>query len=69
MRHIPINQAAAEVLRGLQQRRGHVKFQMYGDGDGHVKDSSNAWEEVRMMVALVIPKFKRRRFHVTGKPG
>jgi site-specific recombinase XerD len=34
-----------------------------GDGDGHVKDLSNAWEEVRKKVALVIPKFKRCRFH------
>jgi len=63
MRHVPISQAAIEVLHGLQERRGHGKYLFPGDGDGHIKDLSNAWEEVRRKVALVIPKFKRCRFH------
>lgn len=63
MRHVPISAAAVEVLRGLQERPGQGKYLFPGSVEGHVKDLSNAWEEVRRKVALVVPKFKRCRFH------
>lgn len=78
MRHVPLNPAAASVLRDLQSKGGDGTY-IFPGRFGRLMDVRKAWNEVRDEVAKSVPKFKRCRFHdlrhtyasdlvVAGKP-